>query len=312
MAKPKTALADVLEKSMIAADTLERKDLIFTYKGTVYPTTLCTAEIFKAMESFEARRDDVILAGFPKSGTNWFGQILSDLIATAAKNNKNETNHHNDVPEEFPYLEIGDPEKYERMKKLPPRRLIRTHMAPQNLPESIFKNKAKILLLLRNPKDLATSYYHFSLVFSPFPSYESWDSFFKDFMAGKVPWGSYFNYLSEWNKYIVSENVMPVSFEEVKENTYLGVKKIVEFFEFPLNEEEIHAVVQRSSFQSMKTNSKNTHGAFGDVLFRKGGVSDWRNLFEEKHNLEMDKMYKEHLAATTLGTRLNYDVYCKI
>ncbi|KAM8809414.1 sulfotransferase 6B1-like [Eudromia elegans] len=311
MATSKPALANVLEKSMIAADTLERKDLIFTYKGTVYPTTLCTPEIFKAMESFEARRDDVILAGFPKSGTNWFGQILSDLIATAAKKNKNETNDHDDVSEEFPYLEIGDPEKYERMKKLPSRRLIRTHMAPQHLPESIFKNKAKILLLLRNPKDLATSYYHFSLVFSPFPSYECWDSFFKDFMAGKVPWGSYFNYLSEWNKYINYENVMSIGFEDVKENTYLGVKKIVEFFEFPLNEEEIHAVAQRSSFQSMKKNSKETHGAFGDVLFRKGAVSDWKNLFAEEHNLEMDKMYKEHLEAIPLGKRLKYDVYCK-
>uniref|UniRef100_A0A8C4KDS3 Uncharacterized protein n=1 Tax=Dromaius novaehollandiae TaxID=8790 RepID=A0A8C4KDS3_DRONO len=53
---------------MIAADTLERKDLIFTYKGTVYPTALCTPEVFKAIESFETRRDDVILGGFPKSG----------------------------------------------------------------------------------------------------------------------------------------------------------------------------------------------------------------------------------------------------
>lgn len=41
--------------------------------------------------------------------TNWFGQILSDLIATAAKKkpNKNETNHQNYVPEEFSCLEIG-------------------------------------------------------------------------------------------------------------------------------------------------------------------------------------------------------------
>lgn len=66
MEKSKTALADVLEKSMIAADRLEHKNLIFTYRGTVYPTTLCTPEIFKAMESSEARRDDVILASFPK------------------------------------------------------------------------------------------------------------------------------------------------------------------------------------------------------------------------------------------------------
>lgn len=59
MEKSKTALADVLGKSMIAADTLEHKDLTCTYGMTAYPTTLCTPEIFKAMESSETRRDDV-------------------------------------------------------------------------------------------------------------------------------------------------------------------------------------------------------------------------------------------------------------
>ncbi|KAK4824647.1 hypothetical protein QYF61_016953, partial [Mycteria americana] len=215
---------------MIAADRLEHKDLIFTYGGTVYPAALCTPEIFKAMESFEAKRDDVILASFPKlrmffslhkrgchnntDNQNRYKLVWTNikrLNTTAAKKKKKkkETNHQKDVPEEFPYLEIGYPEKY---KKLPPRRLTCTYMAPQNLPQSIFKNKAKMLLLLRNPKDLVIFYYHFSLVFFAFPSDESWDSFFKDFTAGR------------------------------------GI---------------------RSSFQSVKKTAKDTHGAFGDVLFCK-------------------------------------------
>lgn len=32
-----------------------------------------------------------------------------------------------------------------------------------------------------------------------------------------VPWGSYFNYLSEWNKYAADENVMTITYEELKE-----------------------------------------------------------------------------------------------
>lgn len=40
MEKSKTSLADVLEKSVTAADRLEHKDLIFNYGGTGYPTTL--------------------------------------------------------------------------------------------------------------------------------------------------------------------------------------------------------------------------------------------------------------------------------
>ncbi|KFQ22294.1 Sulfotransferase 6B1, partial [Mesitornis unicolor] len=100
-----------------------------------------------------------------------------------------------------------------------------------------------ILLLIRNPKDVATSFYHFSNVMSPFPSYENWDDFFIDFMAKKMPWGCYFEYLSQWNKYASEENVMPITYEEIKENPVLGVKKIAAFFEIPMTEEELESVV---------------------------------------------------------------------
>uniref|UniRef100_A0A8D2NC83 Sulfotransferase n=1 Tax=Zonotrichia albicollis TaxID=44394 RepID=A0A8D2NC83_ZONAL len=92
--------------------------------------------------SFEARKDDVILAGYPKSGE----YIL-------------------------------------RMTKLPSPRFMVTHLRPENLPKSIFKTN--ILLLIRNPKDVATSYYHFSNALALLPSYETWDDFFTDFMTKK-------------------------------------------------------------------------------------------------------------------------------
>lgn len=126
-----------------------------------------------------------------------------------------------------------------------------------------------------------------------------------------VPWGSYFNYLSEWNKYADDENVMTITYEELKENRALGVKNIAAFFGISLTEEELQGVVERSSFQSMKENSLKTHGALGSVLFRKGGVSDWKSLFNEDQNEKMDKAFEEHIAGTKLGMKLKYDVYCK-
>ncbi|XP_046769128.1 sulfotransferase isoform X1 [Gallus gallus] len=268
-------------------------------------------EVFRAMESFEARSDDVILAGYPKSGTNWVGQILSDLVATFEKERLEEKSVNDEELEEFPYLEIGDTEKYERMKKLPSRRVILTHLSPEKLPKSIFKNKAKILLLIRNPKDIATSFFHFSNAWSALPSYETWDDFFIAFMTEKMPWGSYFNYLSEWNKYAADENVMTITYEELKENQTLGVKNIASFFGISLTGEELRSVIERSSFQSMKENSLKTHGALGSMLFRKGGVSDWKNLFNEEQNEKMDKVFEERIARTKLGTKLKYEVYCK-
>ncbi|NXP54946.1 ST6B1 Sulfotransferase, partial [Heliornis fulica] len=168
-----------------------------------------------------------------------------------------------------------------------------------------------ILLLIRNPKDVATSFYHFSNGMPLLPSYDNWDDFFVAFMTKKMPWGCYFEYLSKWNKYVADENVMAITYEEVKENPALGVKNIAAFFGIPLTEKELQGVVERSSFQSMKKNSQKTHGAFGNVLFRKGGVNDWKNFFTEDQNKKMDKIYEEHVGGTKLGTKLKYEVYCK-
>ncbi|NWY23075.1 ST6B1 Sulfotransferase, partial [Aphelocoma coerulescens] len=126
-----------------------------------------------------------------------------------------------------------------------------------------------------------------------------------------VAWGCYLEYLSEWNKYIDEENIMTITYEELKENRALGVKNIAAFLGIPLTEEELQFVVERSSFQSMKKNSENTHGAFGDVIFRKGVVSDWKNIFSEDQNEKMDKAFEEHVAGTKLGKKLKYDLYCK-
>ncbi|XP_065587171.1 sulfotransferase 6B1-like [Cyrtonyx montezumae] len=312
MEKSRKKFIDVIDKAIVAGNKMDRDELLFSYKGILYPAALCSLEVFKAMESFEARSDDVILAGYPKSGTNWVGQILNDLVATFETKRLGEGKSFNDEElEEFPYLEIGDTEKYERMKKIPTRRVILTHLAPGNLPKSVFKNKAKILLLIRNPKDVATSFFHFSNALSAIPSYETWDDFFVAFMTEKMPWGSYFNYLSEWNKYAADENVMTITYEELKENQAVGVKNIASFFGISLTGEELQGVVERSSFQAMKKNSQKTHGALGSMLFRKGGVSDWKNLFNEEQNEKMDKVFEERIARTKLGTKLKYEVYCK-
>ncbi|XP_059323873.1 sulfotransferase 6B1-like [Ammospiza nelsoni] len=312
MEKSRTNPVGLLDKAVAAANCMRRDELLFSYKGILYPTTVCSPETFKAFESFEARKDDVILAGYPKSGTNWLSQILTDLIAISQKKTPgSESSVNAEEPEEETYFEIGDAGKYERMTKLPSPRLMVTHLHPENLPKSIFQNNAKILLLIRNPKDVATSYFHFSNGLAVLPSYETWDDFFTDFMTKKMAWGCYFEYLSEWNKYADKENIMTITYEEVKENPALSVKNIATFFGIPLTEEQLQLVVDRSSFQSMKKNSDKTHGSFGNIFFRKGGVSDWKNLFTDDQSKEMDKAFEEHIAGTKLGKKLKYDLYCK-
>ncbi|XP_042320839.1 sulfotransferase 6B1-like [Sceloporus undulatus] len=302
---------EIMEKAMEDGRKMTREEILFTYDGIVYPTTLCSSEVFKALESFEARSDDIILAGYCKSGTNWVGQIVTDLVITSAKKHEPHKLNEELLLAEFPYLEIGDPEKYERMKAHPSRRVIFTHLRADKLPKSVFKNKAKILLLVRNPKDVAASFFHFSNTFAPYPPHATFGPFFEALMKGELPWGSYIDYLCVWNKYIDEEIVMPITYEELKENTALGAKKIAKFFELNLSEEDIQGVAERSTFKTMKDHSKKTHGEFGDVLFRKGTVSDWKTLFSQENNQEMDMAFKERLAGTKVGEMIKYDIYCK-
>ncbi|XP_065257522.1 sulfotransferase 6B1-like [Emys orbicularis] len=137
------------------------------------------------------------------------------------------------------------------------------------------------------------------------------DGFHSEELRARVSWGSYFDHIIEWNKHFDDENIMFITYEELKENPNLGVKKIAEFFGFSVTDEESQAVADRNSFQTMKENSHKTHGALGNVLFRKGSVSDWKNLFTEAQNQEMDKKFEESLAGTKLGAKIKYGVYCK-
>uniref|UniRef100_H0ZHA6 Sulfotransferase n=1 Tax=Taeniopygia guttata TaxID=59729 RepID=H0ZHA6_TAEGU len=304
MEKSRNISEDFIQKAMAAVNSMRRDELLFSYKGTLYSTTICSPETFKALESFEARSDDVILhfCILLLSGTNWLSQILTDLIAISQKKTPGSESRLNaDDLEVFPYLKIGDAEKYERMTRLPSPRFLASHLRPENLPKSISKNNAKILLLICNPIYVATSFYHFSNGIVFLPSYETWDDFFTDFMTKKMAWGCYFEYISEWNKYADKENTMTITYEEVNENPALSVKNIATFFGIPLTEEELQLVLERNK----------THGPIANALFRKGGVSDWKNLFSEDQSEKMDKAFEEHIAGTKLGKKLKYDLYCK-
>ncbi|XP_054830196.1 sulfotransferase 6B1-like [Eublepharis macularius] len=309
-------MCELLDKSLAESKDISPSDKMFLHNEVMYPTMICCPETLKILDTFEARSDDVILVGYPKTGTNWVGQILVELEAVSGKyddeeRKKRRTRQRESELSLFPYLEFGDPEKFERMKQLPSRRRIKTHLAPQTLPKSIFKNKTKILVLFRNPKDTAVSYFHFANGMKLFPTQKTWDEFFPDFIRGTVPWGLYLDHIMEWNKYLDDKNVMFITYEEIKENPALGVKRMAEFFDFSVSEQEIQFIVEKTSFKTMKDEASETHGEMGKSLFRKGIVGDWKNVFSENQNEEMDRKFEESVARTKLGMMLKYDVYCK-
>ncbi|MEE6475074.1 hypothetical protein FKM82_010608 [Ascaphus truei] len=208
-------------------------------------------------------------------------------------------------------IEFGKLEKFEKLKDRPSPRVLSSHLYYDDIPKSIFEKKVKILVTFRNPKDAAVSYFHFCNSNPVLPTYSSWDLYFKNYMSGKVFWGSYFDHALAWNKHIDEENVLIITFEDMKEDLPVQLKKISEFFGISLTEDQLMLIENRTTFKSMKDKSKETYGKLADSFFRKGDVGDWSSLFTEAQSQEMDAKFEHCLAGTKLGEKLNYNKYCK-
>ncbi|XP_043919618.1 sulfotransferase 6B1-like [Protopterus annectens] len=279
--------------------------LILHYRGYQYPSKLCSTDTFQALEKLEARKEDVLLLAYPKCGYNWVKQLLHEIVAYVNPKTKEDEDYVI-----VPMLEFERPERLQKAKKSPSPRVFGAHLCYDEIPVSFFEKKTKMLVVFRNPKDTAVSYFHFCNGLPVLPS-STWDEFFNKFMAGDVCWGSYFNYALTWNKHIDDENVLIITYEDLKMNLGEQLKQITEFYGFTLSEEQLQVIVNGGTFTSMKESSKEVMGPFCDVVFRKGEIGDWKNYFTEAQSKEMDAKFEECLAGTKLGKKLNYDLYCK-
>ncbi|NP_001090806.1 uncharacterized protein LOC100037903 [Xenopus tropicalis] len=295
-------IAGEIQKALDAVKSTPPDKMLSRYNGVLYPALMCNQETFEALNSFETREDDILLAAYPKCGTNWTLHLLQDMVHVV---------HKKDPAAVIPLLEFTGENKFETLKEESSPRVLVTHLSYDGIPKNFFNKQFKILVVFRNPKDTALSYFHFYNNNPVLPTYSSWDTFFEDFMAGNVCWGSYFDHVIECNKHIDEENIMIVTFEEMKKDLESAVKKISEFVGFSLTEEQIQSIADKGTFKSMKEKSEKSHGAFGKVIFRKGEVGDWRNTFTEAQNQEMDAKFEACLAGTKLGEMLQYNVYCK-
>ncbi|CAJ1066902.1 sulfotransferase 6B1 [Xyrichtys novacula] len=285
----------------LAKDTKD-EDKLYRYKGILYPSLMCPEAHLKALENMEAREEDLMLVAYPKCGFNWMVGVIRKII-TEATGVKSE----NKMP---PLIEFMGPQVLKALNEIPSPRFLGAHLHPDNIPASFFEKKVKILLIFRNPKDTAVSFYHFCNNNPVLPSVKSWDSFFSDFMSGDVPWGSYFEHALAWEKRMDDPNIMLITYEELKQDLCEGVRQISTFFGFNLNNSQVQLIAEESTFKAMKTSTTNSHG-LGDILFRKGEVGDWKNHFTPEQSREMDEAFNKHLAGTRLGAKLNYQMHCQ-
>jgi len=117
-----------------------------------------------------------------------------------------------------------------------------------------------------------------------FDWYGNWDEFFEMFMQGKTLFGSFLDWYLEYARVIKNnaetQNLLLLKYEDIVMDLEGEIKKITEFLDEVLNEEQLSIIVHNCSFKSMsKEGENNAMGSEGGTFFRKGEIGDYKNYF---------------------------------
>lgn len=209
--------------------------------------------LLDALNTVELSSNDVIIAGFQKTGTNWLEQICHQIRT------KGTDESFEELTDEVPLLQLYSiplgfdlniPQKGEH-------KLFKTHDILCHLPKSA--NKCKFIVLFRNPLDTLASFYRWEPAFTGYDpsgaiSIEDFFDYKFNYKKHKVPL-TYWEFLSTWlDDYKLLENCLFVFYEDMCSNFDATLERIRQFMGTTLTASERERVKYLSSFQYMKQN----------------------------------------------------------
>ena len=213
-----------------------------------------------------------------------------------------------EIPEDlwarFPFIEIVREQcsgvKLLENKSSP--RLIKTHLMKEFF-EQALKQKNKIVVVMRNVKDVIVSFYHFYQYIEEFDfKGHDFNEFFELFRDKHLCHGDWYDWTLDWWTEKDNPNVCFLYYEDMKEDITKETRRVAEFLGKNLTEEQIQFIVNRANFDSMKKKKMavdNTEKE-GVGQFRKGIVGDWRSHFSEQQTQYVDKLTTQKLEGTGL------------
>ncbi|XP_078670846.1 sulfotransferase 1B1-like [Branchiostoma floridae x Branchiostoma belcheri] len=270
------------------------------HDGVLYPPQV-TREILEAMKTFQTRDDDIAIVSYPKTGTNWTLEIVTQILQATGRSAANSDDHLIGKLE-FHYPENPHP-SYVLLEDAPSPRVILTHLKPGTAPPGIAnpRGKEKILVVMRNPKDTAVSYYHHCLRCRSIDANQlPWPKYFQDALVGKEEYGSFFDHVLSWWEKRGDPHFIFLKYEDMKKDVASEVKKIAKFLEADLDAATIAGISEKCTFEGMKATLDNSRYSGRRVNARKGVVGDWKNYFTDEQNQAFDAQYDEKLKGTGL------------
>jgi hypothetical protein len=232
--------------------------------------------VLKYRLEYDGSPDDIFIVTYPKSGTTWLQMIVYQLTTNGAMN-------FTHIYEVSPYLdEILIPlgRRISDLRGTP--RVVKSHLPYHEIP----KGPGRYIYCVRNGLDVGVSSYHHIRNWVPGFRQYSRGEFFSRFLAGRIPFGNWFEHVSEWLRNEDRLNVLVVTYEELSADLEGTVKRIADFCGITIDPAAMPRILERCSFAFMREHqakfSIRLPKPADPDLIRQGQVGGWREELDAR------------------------------
>ncbi|XP_018573177.1 sulfotransferase family cytosolic 1B member 1-like [Anoplophora glabripennis] len=239
-----------------------------TAKGVTMPERF--AEMQEEIYNLEVNENDVWVCSFPKTGTTWTLEMVWMIM-----NNLDFIKGQENIETRCPFLELSaifdhrqniktikdfDAPAYLQdsikfLKEVDGPKCVKTHIPWVLLPRELQENikKPKIIYVTRNPKDTCVSYYNHCRLLEGYTG--DFEDFCRLFLAGKVAYAPFWDHVFPFWERRTQPNVLFLKYEDMINDLPSVIRKVAQFLERNLTDEQIDKLTNHLCFENMKNNN---------------------------------------------------------
>ena len=237
----------------------------------------------RIIANLKIKEDDVFLVSYPRSGNTWMRFVLGGLI--------------NNTDVNFDNMEIYFPDIYRntnsQLESIKSPRFLKSHEPYDN-------RYPKVIYIVRDPRDVAISYYYWMLKFKKFKG--SFAEFLKLFFRRDAfPYGRWDTHYLNWvkNAQNTKNGMIIIKYEDLVIDAFDNILKILNFIGIDRGDDDIEKILNNNNFSQMKskeTNMSDQNQLFKDTnkkipFLRKGKINQWKSELDDAQVQTFEKEF---------------------